>query len=69
MLQELIGYFGVGIGELAADDDLVRLRLVEIAAGLGELTEEVVDEPLGALVQVLEVGGELNGGVSAEMRR
>ena len=31
--------------------------------------EEVADEPLGALVQILEVGGELNGGVSAEIRR
>ena len=30
--------------------------------------EEVADEPLGALIQVLEVGRELNSGVSAEMK-
>jgi hypothetical protein len=59
---------GVGVGELAADDDLVRLRPVEVAAGFGELAEEVVDITLGTLVQGLEVGGELDGGVSAWMR-
>ena len=48
---------------------MIRLCPVEIAAGLGELAEEVADEPLGALVQVLEVGGKLNGGISTEMRR
>jgi hypothetical protein len=53
---------------MAADDDLIHLCSVEITAGLGELAEEVADEPLGALVQILEVGRELNGGVSTEMR-
>ena len=33
------------------------------------MAEEVADATLGALIQVLEVGGELNGGVSAEMRK
>ena len=33
------------------------------------MAEEVRDKPLGALVNVLEVGGKLNGGISTEMRR
>ena len=33
------------------------------------MAEEVADEALGALIQILEVGGELGVGVSAEMRR
>jgi len=37
-------------------------------AGVSKLAEEVTDESLGSFIQVLEVGGELNGGVSAEMR-
>jgi hypothetical protein len=41
---------------------------VEIVAAVGKLVEEVTDEPLGALIQVLEVGRELNSGVSAEMK-
>ena len=35
--------------------------------GLWRVGEEVADVTLGALIQVLEVGGELDGGVSAEM--
>src|SRR6185312_14636817 len=54
---------------MAADDNLIRLCPVEVAAGFGELAEEVADVTMGALIQVLEVGVELNGGVSAEMRR
>ena len=54
---------------MAADDDLIHLCPVEVTAGFGELAEEVVDVTLGALIRVLEVGGELNGGVSREMRR
>ena len=53
---------------MAADDDLIHLCPVEVTAGFGELAEEVVDVTLGALIRVLEVGGELNGGVSAGMR-
>ena len=60
---------GVGEGELAADDDLICLRPVNIAAGLIALAEEVMDEPLGALIQVLEVGGELGVGVPTEIRK
>ena len=41
---------GVGEGELAADDDLVGLRRIELAVGLVPLMEEVTDESLGALV-------------------
>ena len=37
-------------------------------AGFGELAEEVADVTLGTLIQVLEVGKELDGGVSIEMR-
>ena len=47
---------------------MIRLCPVEIAAAVGKLVEEVADEPLGALIQVLEVGRELNSGVSAEMK-
>ena len=47
---------------------MVRLRRVEVTAGFGELAEEVADVALGTLVQGLEVGEELDGGVSAEMR-
>ena len=54
---------------MAADDDLIHLCPVEVAVGFGELAEEVRDVTLGALIQVLEVGGELDGGVSAEMRK
>ena len=67
--MEPTGDFGVGIGELAANDDLIHLCPVEVTAGFGELAEEVVDVTVGALIRVLEVGGELNGGVSGEMRR
>jgi len=54
---------------MAMDGDLILLCPVEVAAGFGELAEEVADVTLGALIQVLEVGGELDGGVSAEMRK
>ena len=33
------------------------------------MAEEVADEPLGALIQVLEVGREIGVAVSAEMRK
>ena len=59
---------GVSVGELAADDDLVCLRLVEVTAGLSKLAEKVADVALGTLIQGLEVGGKLDGGVSAEIR-
>jgi len=68
MAGKLTCDLGVGVGELAADDDLVRLCRVKVAAGFGVLAEEVADVALGTLVQGLEVGEELDGGVSAEMR-
>ena len=67
MAGKLTCDLGVGVGVLAADDDLVRLRPVEVAAGFGKLAEEVADVSLSTLVQGLEVGGELDGGVSADM--
>jgi hypothetical protein len=48
---------GVSVGELAVDDDLVRLRLVEVTAGLSKLAEKVADVALGILIQGLEVAG------------
>ena len=33
------------------------------------MAEEVANEPLGALIQVLEVGGELGVGISTEKRK
>ena len=59
---------GVGVGELVADDDLVRLRPVEVTAGFVKLAEEVTDVALSTLIQGLEVGGELAGGVSTKIR-
>ena len=59
---------GVGVSELAVDDDLVSLCPIEVMAGFGELAEEVAYVALGTLVQGLEVGGELDGDISAEMR-
>ena len=50
MIPELTCGLGVGAGELAADDDLVRLRPVEVTTGFGELAEEVADVALGTLV-------------------
>ena len=47
---------------------MVRLHPVEVTAGIGELVEGVADVALGTLAQGLEVGGELDGGVSAEMK-
>ena len=60
---------GVGAGELAADDDLVRPCPVEVATGLVELAEEVADVLLGACVQDPEVWGEFHGSVSTEKSR
>ena len=68
MAEKLTCDLGVGVGELATDNDLVRLRLVEVTAGFGELAEEVADVALGTLIQGLEVGGELDGDISTEMR-
>ena len=68
MAGKLTCDLGVGVGELAMDDDLVSLRPIEVMAGFGELAEEVAYVALGTLVQGLEVGGVLDGGVSAEMR-
>ena len=69
MAGKLTCDLGVGVGELVADDDLVCLRPIEVTAGFSELAEEVTDVAFGTLVQGLEVGGDLSGGVSAEMRR
>ena len=55
MARRLTGNPSIGIGELAADDDLIGLRRIELAAGLIPLVEEVADEPLGALVEDVEV--------------
>ena len=68
MARRLTGDPGVGIGELATDDDPVGLCYVELAAGLIPLAEEVADEPLGALVQGMEVGGEVGVIVPAEVK-
>jgi len=38
-------------------------------AGLDKLAEEIANEPLGGLIQVLEVGREIGIGVSTEMRK
>ena len=59
---------GVGEGELAADDDLVHLCSIELMAGLIPLVEAVADEPMGALIQGLEVVGELGVSVPAEIK-
>ena len=50
MAEKLTSAFGVGIGELAADDDVVRLHPVEVTTGFGELAEEVADVALGTLI-------------------
>ena len=64
----LTGDPGVGGGELAANDNLVCPRPIELAAGLILLAKKIADETLGALVQGLEVGGELGVGVSAKIK-
>ena len=69
MIPKLTCGLGVGAGELAADDDLVRPCPVEVATGLVELAEEVADVLLGACVQDPEVCGEFHGGVSTEKSR
>ena len=68
MAEKLTGDPSVGIGELAADDDPIHLRLVKLAAGIVQLAEEVTDEPLGTFVQGLEVGGELSVDVPTEIK-
>jgi len=68
MAGKLTCDLGVGVGEMAADNDFVHLRPIKVTAGFSELVEEVADVALGTLVQGLEVGGELDGGVSAEMK-
>jgi hypothetical protein len=50
MARRLTGDPGVGIRELATDDDPVGLCHIELAAGLIPLAEEVADEALGALI-------------------
>jgi len=50
MAGNLTGSLGVGVGELAADNDLICLCPVKIAAGFIELAEEVADVVLGALI-------------------
>jgi hypothetical protein len=50
MARKLTCDLGVGIGELAADDDLVCLSPVEVVAGFGELAKEVTDVALSTLV-------------------
>jgi len=50
MVPKLTCGLGVGAGELAADDDLVRPCLVEVTTNLVELAEEVADVLLGACV-------------------
>ena len=58
MVPKLTCGIGVGTGELAANDDLVRPCPVEVATDLVELAEEVVDVLLGACVQDPKVWGE-----------
>ena len=50
MIPKLTCGLGVGAGELAVDDDLVRPCPVEVAVGLVELAEEVADVILGTLI-------------------
>ena len=67
--EGLTGDLGVGVGELATDDDLVRLRPVELAAGFVPLAEEVAVEALSAFIQGLEVGKELDVDVPVENQK
>ena len=50
------------------DHDLAGLGHVELAAGLVPLAEEVADEPLGGLIQGVEVGGELGVDTPAKIK-
>ena len=50
MIPELTCGLGIGTGELAANDDLVRPCPVEVATGLVELAEEAADVLLSACV-------------------
>ena len=69
MIPELTCGLGIGAGELAADDDLVRSCPVEVTVGLVELAEEVADVVLGTRVQDPEVRGEFHGSVPTEKSR
>ena len=66
MVGKLTGGPGVGIGELATNHNLIRLRSVEVVVGLVELAEEVADVVLGTHIQDPEVGRELHGSVPTE---
>ena len=68
MVRKLTCDLGVGVGEVATDNDLVRLRPIKVTVGFGELTEKVTDVALGTLVQGLEVGGELSVDVPTEIK-
>ena len=50
MVPKLTCGLGVGAGELATDDNLVRPCPVEVATGLVELAEEAADVLLSACV-------------------
>ena len=50
MIPKLTCGLGVGAGELATDDNLVRPCPVEVATGLVELAEEAADVLLSACV-------------------
>ena len=68
MVGKLTCDLGVVVGEVAVDNDLVRLRPIKVMVGFGELTKKVADVALGSLIQGLEVGRQLDSGVSAEMK-
>ena len=50
MVGSLTGRPGVGVGEMTADDDLIRLCPVKVVAGFVELAEEVADVELGTRI-------------------
>jgi len=68
MAGKLIGDPGVGAGERTTDHDLAGLGQVELATGLVPLAEEIADEPLGTLIQGLEVRRELGVDVPAKIK-
>ena len=67
--KKLTGDPGVGGGELTADHDLAGLIHVELAVGLVPLAKEVMDEPLGTLIQGVEVGREFGIDVPTEIEK
>ena len=69
MVPKLTCGLGVGAGEMASNDDLVRPCSVEVTMDLVELAEEVADVVLGTRIQDPEVGGELHGIVPTEKSR